>query len=71
MKIYGDFINHIESVSNENNFWHSETLLKKYLDKLNIKVNQIDYEYKLLRDVTLRLSSTIFEDKPKETKIIY
>jgi hypothetical protein len=71
MKIYGNFINHIQNVSNENKWWHSETLLKKYLDNYSISVNQLEYDYKLLRDVTLRLSSTIFEEKPKETKIIY
>ena len=71
MKLYGDFVNQIQNISNENQYWHSETLLKKYLDKLNIRVSQIEYEYKLVRDVTIRLSATIFEDKPKQTKIVY
>ena len=71
MKVYGNFINQIEAISNKYKIWHSETLLKYYLDEFNIRVNQLNYDYRLLRDVTLRLSSTIFEDKSKETKIIY
>ena len=71
MKVYGDFINNIEKTSNTYNKWHSETLLKLYLDYMGVSVNQIEYDYRLLRTVKITVNKDIFERRDVKTEIAY
>jgi hypothetical protein len=52
MKSYSDTILNLNEFANKLRRWHPETFLKKQLDDNNIKVNQTDLDYRLVRNVS-------------------
>lgn len=63
MRLYSNVFLNIPSVVNTTKYWHPESILMNYIKSLNLNVNQMDYEYGLVRDVKVDFS--------KHTKINY
>ena len=59
MKIYSDCFSNIfeivKDIDISDNHWWPEIILKKHLDAYNLKIHQDDYDYRIVRDVKLKL----------------
>jgi hypothetical protein len=51
MKIYSDCILHLSELANELKRWHPESFLGLWLDTNNLKIQQDDYDYRIVRAV--------------------
>ena len=51
MKVYSDCVSHLSELTNELKRWHPESFLGVWLDKNNLKIQQDDYDYRIVRAV--------------------
>lgn len=51
MKTYSDVYKNIKKIVDKTHYWHVETILKEHITMNNIKINQIPYEYGIVRKV--------------------
>lgn len=56
MKLYSKVFSNINNIVNSTKYWHPESILTSHINNLNIKVNQMDYEYGLVRGVDVEFS---------------
>lgn len=56
MKIYSNCILHFNDIIKGLNKWHPESFLGYWLDKNNIRVEQDDYDYRIVRNYNATLS---------------
>lgn len=56
MKVYSDCIFHLNLLTRELKRWHPESFLGLWLDKNNLKIQQDDYDYRIVRAVNAVLS---------------
>jgi hypothetical protein len=65
MKYYSDCIFHLNEIVHTIKRWHPESFLKEWLNKSDLRIEQDDYLYRIVRDVTPALS---WPEEPFEFK---
>lgn len=53
MKVYSSVFDNLNNILNETKYWHPESILNFFLKKNNININQINYQYGIVRDVNV------------------
>ena len=56
MKYYSYVFDNINEIVNTTNYWHPESILYTFLKTLKFKVNQLNCEYGLVRDINVNFS---------------
>ena len=56
MKYYSSVLDNINIIVNTTKYWHPESILNIFLKGMAFKVNQLDYEYGLVRNVDVEFS---------------
>ena len=51
-----DCISHLSELTNELKRWHPESFLRVWLDKNNLKIQQDDYDYRIVKAVHVAFS---------------
>jgi hypothetical protein len=58
MKYYSALIDNVNVISNSIKYWHPETILDVFLKTLGVSVNQLHYEYGIVRNVNVEFSES-------------
>ena len=58
MKYYSSLIDNVNVISNSIKYWHPETILDVFLKTLGVSVNQLHYEYGIVRNVNVEFSES-------------